>query len=104
VLLEVAATSFNPADIADRAGTYRRVPLPFIVGFDVAGTVREVGPGVTTLSPGDRLIARLDGGGASAEYAVADEELSARAPATVPLADAAALPLAGLTAWQAIHD
>ncbi|NEE04671.1 NADP-dependent oxidoreductase [Phytoactinopolyspora halotolerans] len=104
VLLKVAATSFNPADIGDRSGAYRRVRLPFVIGFDVAGTVHAVGPGVTAFSPGDTLIARLDGGGASAEYAVADAGLVARAPATIPLTDAAAIPLAGLTAWQAIHE
>ncbi|NDL59500.1 NADP-dependent oxidoreductase [Phytoactinopolyspora mesophila] len=104
VLVKLAATSFNPADIGDRSGAYRQVRLPFVLGFDAAGTVQEAGSGVTTFSPGDTLIARLDSGGAAAEYAVVDEAIAARAPTTVPLADAAAIPLAGLTAWQAIHD
>jgi NADPH:quinone reductase-like Zn-dependent oxidoreductase len=104
VLIKVAATSFNPADVGDRSGAYRQVRLPFTVGFDVAGTVERVGSDVTAFVPGDPLIARLDGGGASAEYAVVDAHLSARAPSAIPLTDAAAIPLAGLTAWQAIYD
>ena len=104
VLLEVAGASFNPADIGDRSGRYRSVTLPFVLGFDVAGTVDEVGAGVQSLSLGDAVIARLDGGGASAEYAVAPADLVARAPIGIPLADAAAIPLAGLTAWQAVFE
>jgi NADPH:quinone reductase-like Zn-dependent oxidoreductase len=104
VLLKVAAASFNPADIGDRSGRYRSVPLPFTLGFDVAGTVEEIGDSVTTFVRGDRVIGRLDRGGASAEYAVAPADILVRAPETIPLSDAAAIPVAGLTAWQAIHD
>jgi NADPH:quinone reductase-like Zn-dependent oxidoreductase len=42
ILLEVAGASFNPADIGDRSGEFRSVPLPFVLGFDVAGTVGEL--------------------------------------------------------------
>lgn len=104
VLLRVAGTSFNPADIGDRSGRYRGVPLPFILGFDVAGTVEELGEGVTSPALGDAVIGRLDDGGASAEYAIAPADVVGRAPSTIPLADAAAIPLAGLTAWQAVHE
>lgn len=104
VLLEVAAASFNPADIGDRSGRYRSVPLPFTLGFDVAGTVEEVGDSVTTFARGDRVIGRLDRGGSSAEYAVAPADVLARAPESIPLSDAATIPVAGLTAWQAVHE
>jgi NADPH:quinone reductase-like Zn-dependent oxidoreductase len=104
ILLRVAGASFNPADIGDRSGRYRQVPLPFTLGFDVAGQVDEVGPDVNTLSPGDSVIARLDGGGACAEYALAHAKVVARAPDELPLADAAAIPLAGLTAWQVVFE
>jgi NADPH:quinone reductase-like Zn-dependent oxidoreductase len=104
VLLKVAAAGFNPADVGDRSGRFRSVPLPFTLGFDVAGTVdRAVGPDLGFAS-GDRVIGRLDHGGASAEYAVVPADLLVRAPDSIPLADAAAIPVAGLTAWQAVHE
>jgi NADPH:quinone reductase-like Zn-dependent oxidoreductase len=104
VLLRVAAAGFNPADVGDRSGRFRSVPLPFTLGFDVAGTVEEVDDTVTSLGRGDRVIGRLDRGGSSAEYAVARADVLARAPDSIPLTDAAAVPVAGLTAWQAIHE
>ena len=104
VLLKVAAAGFNPADRGDRSGRFRSVPLPFTLGFDVAGTVAEVVEPSGGLAPGDRVIGRLDGGGPSAEYAVAPADVLVRAPEGIPLPDAAAIPVAGLTAWQAVHE
>ncbi|OKI31121.1 NADPH:quinone reductase [Streptomyces sp. CB03911] len=107
VLIRVAATSFNPTEAALRAGLLQGVlpvALPYTLGWDVAGTVVGTGPGVTGLAPGDRVIGRVDAGGGGAEYAVAPAGLLAGAPQTVPLADAAAIPLAGLTAWQAVFE
>ncbi|MFD0257281.1 NAD(P)H-binding protein [Kitasatospora indigofera] len=107
VLIRVAATSFNPTEAALRAGLLRDllpVALPYTLGWDVAGTVVGTGPGVTGLAPGDRVIGRVDAGGGGAEYALAPAALLAAAPRTVPLADAAAIPLAGLTAWQAVFE
>lgn len=106
VLIEVAATSFNPTETALRAGLLRKitpVSLPYAMGWDVAGTVVAAGADVSTTSVGDRVIGWLDGG-AAAEYATAPAHLLTSAPATIPLADAATLPLAGLTAWQAVFD
>ncbi|MFF3439513.1 NADP-dependent oxidoreductase [Streptosporangium sp. NPDC002721] len=107
VLIDVAATSFNPSDIGLRRGLLRSVlpiDLPYTLGWDVAGTVAEVGDGVRTLAPGDRVVGLLDGGGAAAEYVVAPAETLVAAPAAVPLAHAAAIPIAGLTAWQAVFE
>ncbi|MER5646805.1 NADP-dependent oxidoreductase [Streptosporangium sp. NPDC002524] len=107
VLIDVAATSFNPSDIGLREGLLRSVfpiDLPYTLGGDVAGTVAEVGDGVHTLAAGDPVIGRLDGGGAAAEYVVAPADILVAAPAGVPLAHAAAIPIAGLTAWQAVFE
>jgi NADPH:quinone reductase-like Zn-dependent oxidoreductase/Kef-type K+ transport system membrane component KefB len=109
VVIRVAATSFNPVDVALRAGYLQEVyPLsfPHVPGFDVAGTVAEVGVGTTGLSVGDTVLGFLpmDQDGAAAEYVVAPAGVLTAAPATIPLTDAAALPSAGLTAWQALHE
>ncbi|MEU4534463.1 NADP-dependent oxidoreductase [Streptosporangium sp. NPDC023825] len=107
VLIGVAATSFNPSDIGLRRGMLRSVfpiALPYTLGGEAAGTVVEVGDGVHTLAVGDRVIGRLDGGGAAAEYAVAAADTLVAAPTAVPLAHAAAIPIAGLTAWQAVFE
>ena len=109
VLLRVAATAFNPVDAALRAGFLRdAVPLslPHVPGFDVAGTVVELGDGVSSPREGEEVIGFLPmvRDGAAAEYAVAPAEVLVAAPRQVALTDAAALPSAGLTAWQALHE
>ena len=109
VRLRVAATTFNGVDANIRGGNMRGpipVDLPHTPGIDVAGTVEALGDGVGSLAVGDRVIGFLPmtGPGASAEYVIAPAEVLTAAPATVPLADAAALPLVGLTAWQALFE
>src|SRR5690242_6852793 len=106
VLVRVAATSFNPTEVGVRRGWLRSVlpiALPYTLGYDVAGTVVGLGPGVATPAPGSAVIGRLDGG-AAAEYAVAPASLLVAAPMSIPLAEAAALPLAAVTAWQAVFE
>ena len=105
VLVKVAGTSFNPVDASFRAGFMRQVipvELPHIPGIDLAGTVVE-GDG---FAAGDAVIGFLPmtQNGASAEYVLAPGEILAKAPTSVPLADAAALPAAALTAWQALFE
>lgn len=109
VLIKVAGTSFNPVDAAIRAGFLRAafpIALPHIPGLDVSGAVAELGPDVTGFAVGDRVFGFLpmNGAGAAAEFAVAPAEVLTLAPASIPLADAAAIPVVALTAWQAIHD
>ncbi|GLX41341.1 NADPH:quinone reductase [Streptomyces roseochromogenus] len=107
VLVRVAATSFNPTEAALRAGLlqgFLPVDLPYTLGWDIAGTVAEIGAGAEGFAVGDRVIGRLDSGGAAAEYVRAPTALLVAAPASVPLANAAALPVAGLTAWQAVFE
>jgi NADPH:quinone reductase-like Zn-dependent oxidoreductase len=109
VVVRVAGTSFNPVDAAIRAGLVRQVfpvALPHIPNFDVAGVVSEVGEDVSGWSVGDAVVAflPLTAPGAAAEYVAAPAEALAAAPRKGELADAAALPSAGLAAWQALFE
>ncbi|MEV5570154.1 NADP-dependent oxidoreductase [Spirillospora sp. NPDC052269] len=109
VLVRVAATSFNPVDDHIRAGVLADmipIALPYVPGIDLAGTVAELGADVTGLEVGDPVVAMLplDSAGGAAEYVLAPAESLARAPRTVELADAAALPLTGLAAWQTAFE
>jgi NADPH:quinone reductase-like Zn-dependent oxidoreductase len=109
VVVQVAGTSFNPVDVAIRAGLVREVfpvAFPHVPNFDLAGVIAEVGEGVGGWSVGDAVVAFLPmtEPGAAAEYAVAPAEALAAAPRTVELADAAALPSTGLAAWQSLFE
>src|ERR1700733_1309659 len=109
VVLKVAAAAFTPLDGAIRAGFVRQefpVVFPHTPNFDVAGVVTEVGEGVRGWSTGDAVVAYLPvtAPGAAAEYVAAPAEALAAAPRAVELADAAALPSAGLTAWQSLFE
>jgi len=109
VVVQVAGTSFNPVDAAIRAGLLQQVfpvVLPHVPNFDVAGVIAEVGEGVSGWSVGDAVVAFLPmtAPGAAAEYDAAPAEALAAAPRTGELADAAALPSAGLAAWQSLFD
>jgi len=109
VRVRVAATSFNGVDDGIRGGYLQGpfpVTLPHIPGIDVAGTVDALGEGVENVAVGDAVIGFLPmtAPGAAAEYVVAPAESLSPAPTSVPLVDAAALPVVGLTAWQALFD
>ena len=109
VLVKVAATSFNPVDAGIRGGYLSevyKISFPHIPGVDVAGTIAELGAGVQGWTVGDAVVAflPLDADGAAAEYAIAPAESLAAAPQSVDLANAAALPEAALTAWQALFE
>jgi NADPH:quinone reductase-like Zn-dependent oxidoreductase len=109
VVVKVAGAAFNPVDVAIRAGVMQQVfpvAFPHVPNFDVAGVVTGVGEGVSGWSAGDAVVAFLPmtAPGAAAEYVAAPAEALAAAPSTVELADAAALPSAGLTAWQALFE
>lgn len=106
VLVRVHATSINPLDYQVRRGDYPDlVPLPTITGHDVSGVVEEVGPGVTTFSPGDEVwyTPQIFGGpGSYAEYHVAAESIIGKKPASLSHLEAASLTLVGGTAWEAL--
>ena len=109
VLVDVHAAGVNPVDFKIRGGklkAVRKVTFPFILGNEVSGVVRALGTGAGRFKPGDEVFARLgklDCGGFAEQVAV-DEALLARKPARITHAEAAGLPLAGLTAWQALTD
>ncbi|MEU2661377.1 zinc-binding dehydrogenase [Micromonospora sp. NPDC007220] len=110
VRVRVAAAAVNRIDLSTRNGALSEAgllaPAPVVwLGWDVAGRVDQVGPGVTRFAPGDQVIGLRDvlsAGGAQAEYVVLDDRAVAPAPAGVPAARAAALPLAGLTADRSL--
>ena len=109
VRIRVAATSFNGVDANIRAGYMQGpipVELPHTPGLDVAGTVDALGDGVDDVAVGDQVVGFLPmtGTGAAAEYVIAPAQLLTGAPKNLPLADSAAFPLVGLTAWQALFD
>jgi len=109
VLVKVHATSVNPIDWKIRAGHlrgFRDYPLPFILGWDVSGVIESVGAGVTQWKAGDQVYGRPDIGrsGAYAEYIAVREAELARKPKSLDHVHSAAIPLAGLTAWQALFD
>ncbi|MGW6441435.1 NADP-dependent oxidoreductase [Lentzea sp. NPDC055074] len=109
VLVRVTATTFNPVEGNIRLGVMQGpipVDLPHTPGLDVAGTVEVLGEGVEGFAAGDEVIAFLPmtKPGAAAEYVLAPADALTPAPKGVPLADAAALPLVGLTAYQALFD
>ena len=109
VVVKVAGAAFNPVDAGIRGGYLQQVfpvAFPHIPNIDLSGVVTETGEGVSGWSTGDAVVAFLPmtPDGAAAEYAAAPAEALAAAPRTVELADAAALPSSGLTAWQALFD
>jgi len=107
VLVRVSAAGVNPADAMNRqTGVFSGTP-PFTLGWDVAGIVAAIGPGVTIWGLGDEVFGLLPfphGGGAYAEYALAPARALVRKPPQLNFVEAAALPLAGLTAWQALVE
>jgi NADPH:quinone reductase-like Zn-dependent oxidoreductase len=109
VRIRVAATSFNGVDGGIRGGYLQGpfpVTLPHTPGIDVAGTVDALGSDVEGLAVGDNVVAFLPmtAPGAAAELVIAPAEVTASAPTSIPLQDAAAMPMVGLTAWQALFD
>ncbi|SNY72302.1 NADP-dependent oxidoreductase [Paractinoplanes atraurantiacus] len=109
VLIRVAATSFNGVDANIRGGFMQGpipVTLPHTPGIDMAGTVEALGEGVTEVAVGDQVIGFLPmtETGAAAEYVLAPAAVLTAAPKSIPLTDAAALPIVGLTAWQALFE
>ncbi len=107
LLVAVAASSVNGTDVAVARGDLPLSALrrgPRSLGFDLAGEVVAVGEAVTAFEVGDAVVALLGhGGGAQAELALVDSASAAFAPDSVAWTAAAALPLAGLTALQALH-
>jgi NADPH:quinone reductase-like Zn-dependent oxidoreductase len=109
VLVEVHAASVNQLDTKIRDGEFKLVlpyRTPLVMGHDVAGVVREVGARVTQFEPGDEVYARADDFriGTFAEQVAVKEASLARKPNGLTMEEAASIPLAGLTAWQALVE
>lgn len=109
VLVRVEAAGLNPLDEKIRTGEFKallRYELPLILGNDVAGTVIAVGSAVTRFQPGDEVYARPDAmhiGTFAERIAVAEADLALK-PASITMVEAGSLPLAALTAWQALVE
>lgn len=110
VLVRIHASGVNPLDTKIRAGKadHARQPLPAILGMDLAGTIEAVGPGVTQFRVGDEVWGMTGGVGGQqgslAEFAAVDAALLAPKPAKLSMREAAAIPLAFITAWEGLVD
>jgi len=107
LLVRVKAAGVNPVDWKTRAGGGFLGEPPFTVGWDVAGVVEAVGRGVTRFEPGERVFGMPrfpHEAAAYAEYVTSPSRQLARIPERLGDVEAAALPLAGLTAWQALIE
>jgi NADPH2:quinone reductase len=110
VLVRIRASGVNPLDTKIRAGkaSHAKQPLPAVLGVDMAGTVEEIGPGVTSFSRGDEVYGMVGGvgglQGTLAEFIAVDTDLLAHKPKNLSMRQAAALPLVAITAWEALVD
>jgi NADPH:quinone reductase-like Zn-dependent oxidoreductase len=106
-LVRVIAASVNPIDALLREGTFAKefgTRLPLVPGCDIAGIVEKTGKKLTRLKVGDAVYGYIRGGGGYAEYAVATAEEVSPKPKSLSFVAASAVPLAALTAWQALID
>jgi zinc-binding alcohol dehydrogenase family protein len=106
LLVRVEAISVNPVDTKVRAPKAKVESEPRVLGWDAAGTVDSVGPEVTLFQPGDEVYYAGDvtRSGSNAEFQLVDERIVGRKPRTLPFAEAAALPLTTITAWETLFD
>src|SRR2546423_14941093 len=107
ILVRVIASGLNPADPLILNGKYAKefgTHLPLVLGYDMAGVVVKAGAKVTKLKVGDSVYAYLLWGGGWAEYCISNDTESAIKPESLNFVDASAVPLAALTAWQALID
>ena len=107
VLIRMAGTSVNPADVKARAGELPQMfpaeRLPLLLGFDASGRVEEVGAGVMDLKPGDAVYGFPGADrGTFAEYVCLRADKVAVPPQSISLVDAGAVPLAAMTAWHGL--
>ena len=106
LLVRVAAVSVNPVDTKQRAPNPKVEAQPRVLGWDAAGTVAAVGPEVTLFKPGDEVYYAGDvtRQGSNSELQLVDERIVARKPRTLDFAQAAAIPLTAITAWECYFD
>ena len=106
ILVQVMAAGVNPVDSYVRKGRFVKGNLPMIIGSDIAGVVEKTGATAKKFKPGDAVYCYLSvmRGGGYAEFAIARESETALKPKNIDFVTAAAVPLAGTTAWQALID
>ncbi len=106
LLVQVRAVSVNPVDTKVRRRAGADPGEWKVLGWDAAGVVVEVGPQASRFKPGDEVFyaGSLNRQGTNAEYHLVDERIAGRKPATLDFAEAAALPLTSITAWEALFD
>lgn len=106
LLVEVRAVSVNPVDTKVRRNATPPAGEPRILGYDAAGVVRAVGSEVTLFKPGDAVwhAGAIGRPGTNAELHAVDERIVGRKPSSLPFAEAAALPLTAITAWELLFD
>jgi NADPH:quinone reductase-like Zn-dependent oxidoreductase len=110
VLIKVMAAGINPVDTKVRAGTSgisKQLKLPAILGWDMSGVIEVAGKNITAFQSGDTVFGCIGFpglGNAYAEFTLADPKLLAKKPDNISFDEAAAVPLAGLTAYQAINE
>ncbi|WP_317891419.1 NADP-dependent oxidoreductase [Saccharopolyspora pogona] len=107
LLIRVRAAGLNPTDWKHRANEMFIGKPPFVLGWDVSGVVEEVGTGVTLHKPGDEVFGMLPyphGVGSHAEYVTGPGRVFVPKPSNVDHVQAGAIPLATLTAWQALVE
>ncbi len=106
LLVQVQAISVNPVDVKVRAPKEKIEPNPRVLGWDAAGIVSQVGAAVTLFKPGDQVYyaGDLTRPGSNSEFQLVDERIVGAMPTTLSFAEAAALPLTAITAWEALFD
>lgn len=106
LLVEVKAVSVNPVDVKLRANVKPGADTPRVLGWDAAGVVVSTGPQATLFKPGDAVYyaGALDRPGTNAQYHAVDERIVGPMPRTLDYAQAAAMPLTTITAWEALFD
>ena len=106
LLVEVKAVSVNPVDYKVRRSTPPQDDGWKVLGWDAAGIVSAVGPDATIFKPGDEVFyaGSIIRPGTNAEFHLVDERIVGRKPASLDWAEAAALPLTSLTAWEGMFD
>lgn len=106
LLVDVHAISVNPVDVKIRANRAPKDGKPEVIGWDAAGVVRAVGAKVSLFKPGDRVwyAGAINRPGANSERHVVDERIVGHMPKSLDFAQAAALPLTTITAWELLFD
>ena len=106
LLVKVNAVSVNPVDVGVRRSGHGKLSKPKIIGWDACGIVEKVGSQVSLFSPGDRVYyaGSFKRSGSNSEYQLVDERIVGNAPKSLTDAQAAAIPLTSLTAYEALFE